>query len=153
LRVCVEEVSRRLQENAFFSKEWSLQSEIGTEKQAMADIAQILASSRPCCTRMEDMLTVVAEACLNAFEHGNRFDTAYEVRLRMVVSPTSVTFRVLDHGEGIKEEPASVRGVDQWSLSNPRGWGLRLIHELSDRVEFGRDEQDNCFYIEIEFKR
>jgi serine/threonine-protein kinase RsbW len=148
---CVGEV-HHLRENAVLSKEWSLHSRIGSEKEAISEISGILSTIEPRCGRVEDIVTVVAEACLNAFEHGNRFSPVFEVRLRMTVQPTKYIFRVLDHGDGISREAEASVGSDQWSQTNPRGWGLKLIRELSDRVEFGWDKEKQ-FYIEIEFQR
>lgn len=57
-----------------FAAKWVLSSEYGQEKNVLSEISAIIGRLDPLSTRLDDMLTAVAEACLNAFEHGNRLN-------------------------------------------------------------------------------
>lgn len=44
--------------------------------------------------RIDDMMTAVAEACLNAIEHGNRLDRNKPLTLELTANEEKFTFRV-----------------------------------------------------------
>jgi serine/threonine-protein kinase RsbW len=139
-----------------FIKEWLLQCQIGSEKAVLSDIANILQAHDPLHSRKDDILTAVSEACLNAFEHGNGFDSPYLVKLRMEACPARYLFQIYDMGEGLTKQGLGLSGfrpMDRWAEDNPRGWGLHLIQQLSDRVESKWCRKENRHYIEIEFVR
>ena len=57
----------------------SIPSALGYEKVAMGTAASMAAMMGFSKDRVEDLKTAVAESCINAMEHGNRFDTAAAV--------------------------------------------------------------------------
>ncbi len=132
-----------------FAAKWVLSSEYGQEKNVLSEISAIIGRLDPLSTRLDDMLTAVAEACLNAFEHGNRLNINLPVRVRMKVDEISYLFHISDEGEGFnspKREAGSPEGEEEF-----RGWGLLFIEALADRWSYGRSR--GKFYIEMEFKR
>ena len=87
--------------------------------------------------RIEDLKTAVAEACLNAMEHGNRGRPESRVVITMHLGDKDFKVSVMDEGNGMDKIPPSVdikRKVEQ--LDPPNGMGLFLIQELMDQVEF-----------------
>ncbi|MDN5344342.1 MAG: serine/threonine-protein kinase RsbW [Clostridia bacterium] len=109
----------------------------GSEKVAMAAAAAAgrLAGLSP--YRLEDVQTAVAEACLNAFEHGNAGHAGATVYLDFIVHRGGLKVVVRDRGPGF--QPAVRPRPDlRQQLVSPlpcRGWGWFLIERLTDRVQ------------------
>lgn len=138
-----------------YSVEWDITGGYGAEKRISAEIASMLRDSVSFADRLEDILTAVSEACLNAMEHGNRLNHFSRVRVRMSAFRAKLVFRIADEGNGfdykswtkLKYEPAYF--ANKLEEDVPRGWGLYLISSLADNVRFGRE--GGVFYTEIEF--
>jgi serine/threonine-protein kinase RsbW len=87
--------------------------------------------------RIEDLKTVVAEAAVNAMEHGNKGLPDSRVRVSMSYKDNAINVAVTDEGKGIKvfpPKPNIERIIDQ--LDPPIGFGIFLIKQLADKVEF-----------------
>lgn len=89
--------------------------------------------------RIEDLKTAVSEACLNAMEHGNRGRPDARVVVTMYLGNRDIRVSVMDEGEGIPHIPQNIdiRKKVQ-NLEPPNGWGLFLIQQLVDQVEFNK---------------
>ena len=91
--------------------------------------------------QLEGLRSAVAEAVMNAVEHGNAGRTELPVELRVLASGNDVVVEVTDQGVGeplpdTVVEPdleAKLRGEQ-----SPRGWGLFLIRELLDDLRVHR---------------
>lgn len=135
--------------------EWTIPSEFGQEKQISVNIAKLSGNSSLIDDRLDDMITAVTEACLNALEHGNKLDRRLQVRVRVRVSDSKTVYRVMDSGSGFdymqwdEQRLAATVAGNKLQVDNPRGWGLKLIMSLADRVRFGSEA--GAFYTEIEF--
>jgi len=133
-------------------RQWSIPSSFGSEREIIDQIAAEIRRREPDDSRTEDMKTAVAEACLNAIEHGNRFAADIPVTVTMVARDGSYSFTVADRGTGASAvPPRAPRLIDKWRDDKPRGWGLYLMGKLADRLEFGR--RDGMSYVEIIFDR
>ena len=128
------EIIRMLDERTV---EVSLPSRIGYERIAMecsASFAKILGLAQE---RIEDLRTAVAEACLNAIEHGNKGRPEARVIVKFSRSDDALGVAVMDEGNGIgalPEDPDIERKLE--NLEPPRGLGIYLIKHLVDQVEF-----------------
>jgi serine/threonine-protein kinase RsbW len=81
--------------------------------------------------RIEDLKTAVAEACMNAIEHGNLEDRATSVNVLLSASQDHIEVRVEDRGrQNIPNPLPPPGGVDK-----SRGWGMFFIQNLMDEVE------------------
>jgi len=115
--------------------EFSIPSSRGNERIAMEKVSQIIIEAGLEIDRIENLKTAVAEATMNAMEHGNHYDPAVPVEITVCVSPLSILVRITDYGGGEEnhlahEEPdieAKLRGEQP-----PRGWGLFLIENMVD---------------------
>lgn len=142
-------------EEGAIAMEWSIASEFGQEKRISAEIARLSEICPFFADRLDDMMTAVTEACLNALEHGNKLDRRQRVRVQVRLSAAKAVYRVLDEGSGFDYEQwdearlAKTKVSDKLHEENPRGWGLKLMSALADRVRFGREAGN--FYTEIEF--
>ncbi|MCP4626293.1 MAG: ATP-binding protein [bacterium] len=87
--------------------------------------------------RIEDLKTAVAEACLNAMEHGNRDHPDSRVVITMYLGDKNFKVSVMDAGDGMSVIPQHIdikKKVE--GLEPPNGLGLYLIQQLVDQVEF-----------------
>jgi serine/threonine-protein kinase RsbW len=82
-----------------------LPSRMGFEKVAMSTAAAV---AKLMCfreDRIEDLKTAVAEACINAIEHGNRLNEKLSVGVVLSVSADSLEVKVIDDGKGMNRQP------------------------------------------------
>ena len=81
--------------------ELHIPSVMGFEKVAMECAASVAQKMGFTEDRIEDLKTAVAEACLNAIEHGNQLDTSTKVGITLTVEKTKLQVAVKDEGKGI----------------------------------------------------
>jgi anti-sigma regulatory factor (Ser/Thr protein kinase) len=89
--------------------------------------------------RIEDLKTVVAEAAINAIQHGNKGRPDARVIVFMNCRNNTINVSVMDEGDGIKQFPPTPdieRIIEK--LDPPVGFGLFLIKQLADQVEFNK---------------
>ena len=87
--------------------------------------------------RIDDLKTAVAEACLNAMEHGNRDHPESRVIITMYLGDKDFKVSVMDAGDGMSIIPQHIdikKKIE--GLEPPNGLGLFLIQQLVDQVEF-----------------
>jgi serine/threonine-protein kinase RsbW len=117
--------------------EVSLPNRIGYERIAMdcsASFARIVGFASE---RIEDLKTAVAEACLNAMEHGNKGRPDTRVLVSMNFNDDIFSISVEDQGDGIPKLPkdkATKQKIE--NLEPPKGLGIYLIKQLVDQVDF-----------------
>ena len=120
------------------SVEVRLPSELGFEKVAMstaAGVAQMMGFSPD---RIEDLKTAVAEACINAIEHGNGMNQSLRVGVALSTSETELEVKVSAEGTGSEIEEPGLPDIDKKMLGeeDPRGMGMFLIQALVDEAEW-----------------
>ncbi len=121
------------------SIEISLPNQLGYERIAMACSATFAKMLGFSPERIEDLKTIVAEAAINAMQHGNKERPDARVTVLMSFKDDTIHVAVKDEGEGIKEvlpDPDIERIVN--NLDPPIGFGTFLIRELADEVEFDK---------------
>jgi len=117
--------------------ELTIPSRLELEKVAVdtaSSVARIMGFSDD---RIEDLKTAVEEACINAIEHGNQLDSSMKVIVELIADGSKLQVDVHDQGKGIKanvEKPDIDAKIAKKQSS--RGWGLFLIKNLMDEVEF-----------------
>jgi serine/threonine-protein kinase RsbW len=89
------------------SVEVRIPSELGFEKVAMSTASSMAALMGFSRERIEDLKTAVAEACINAIEHGNQLDDSLSVHVILLTSNDELEVKVIDDGVGMGHEPAS----------------------------------------------
>lgn len=114
-----------------------LPSELGYEKVAMSTAASMAALMGFSADRIEDLKTAVAEACINAMEHGNRLDNELSVAIVLSTSNDQLEVKVLDDGAGVQNAPPRP-DIDRkmQGEEDPRGMGMFLIQALVDEAEW-----------------
>ena len=90
--------------------------------------------------RIEDLKSAVAEACINAMQHGNNWRPEARVVVNMNLSADRFVISVTDQGKGVPEVPV-YPGVEKIIEENvsPRGLGVFMIQQLVDEVRFNEN--------------
>jgi serine phosphatase RsbU (regulator of sigma subunit)/anti-sigma regulatory factor (Ser/Thr protein kinase) len=121
------------------------------ERLAMEQVAAAVAGVGLPALRLERLKTAVAEATMNAMEHGNGYRAELPVRISVRRAADVLSVRIFDHGVGPIEEadtPDLLAKLD--GLQTPRGWGLHLIRHMVDEVRVER--QDGKHVVELVVK-
>ncbi len=117
--------------------ELSVPSEPGNERLAMERVAEAVRDLNLPEQRLERLKTAVAEATMNAMEHGNRYRPEVPVEIQVWLLEDRLLVRITDRGSGPPPNPdtetpdleAKLEG-----LQTPRGWGLFLIKSMVDEM-------------------
>ena len=80
----------------------------------------------------------IIESCINAFEHSK----TKEIYIHFIVSDYKLTVKVIDHGKGFDKSKVEIPNIENKLKADARkrGWGLQLVAELMDTVEYDSDE-------------
>ena len=118
----------------------TLPNEFGHERIAMATLASFAKMHGYSLARIEDLKTVVAEAAINAMEHGNKGQPDAVVNIVFHYSDDAIQIVVADQGSGIKEDlpQPDIKRIMK-KIDPPVGFGVYLIRQLADEVEFNLD--------------
>jgi len=124
--------------------EWSLPSAPGNERLALRRVSEIARGLPPgalSADRLAQLETAVAEATLNAMEHGNNFQPDCPVEMQVYASATTLVVRITDEGAGPLTLDAPTPDLDAKLAEeqSPRGWGLFLIRRLVDELRVVAD--------------
>lgn len=121
--------------------ELRLPSRLGFEKVAMSTAASVANLMGFSPDRIEDLKTAVAEACINAIEHGNKFNETLSVVVMLVIDAESLEVKIHDQGTGVAEREPPAMDIDgkMAGRESPRGMGMFLIRALVDEVEYVRE--------------
>jgi serine phosphatase RsbU (regulator of sigma subunit)/anti-sigma regulatory factor (Ser/Thr protein kinase) len=130
---------------------FELASELGNERAAaerVVDAVEPLGLPRPVVERLR---TVVAEATMNAIEHGNGCRAEVPVRLAVAATPDVLTVRVVDQGGAAELPPAETPDIEAKlaGLQTPRGWGLYLMRAMVDDLEVTSDGDERTVELTI----
>jgi serine phosphatase RsbU (regulator of sigma subunit)/anti-sigma regulatory factor (Ser/Thr protein kinase) len=134
--------------------EFSLPSAEGNEREAMLRVGDAAVSAGIEGERLEQLKTAVAEATMNAMEHGNHYDPELEVEIAATRSESALIVRITDHGGG-REIPQAVAPDLEAKLEgrqSPRGWGLFLIQNMVDEVRTEGDGQRHTLELIVHLK-
>lgn len=129
-------------ENAENNHHWRTLAELilpsapGNERQAMEQVAQAVQELHLPARRLEHLKTAVAEATMNAMEHGNHYQHDIPVIIQVQASATALAVHISDQGESPAVIEAETPDLEAKlaELQTPRGWGLFLIKNLVDEM-------------------
>lgn len=119
------------------SVEVRIPSRLGFEKVAMSTAASMARMMGFSGDRIEDLKTAVAEACINAIEHGNHENASIPVGVILSIQPGQLEVKVMDDGNGMHRTPHKP-DIDRKMSGEEemRGMGMFLIQALVDEVEW-----------------
>ena len=122
--------------------EFTVPSEPGNERLAMEQVSVAVQPLNLPKKRLEELKTAVAEATMNAMEHGNHYHPDVPVVIQVLASETTLAVQIRDQGSGqpilTPEEPDLEAKLAE--LQTARGWGLFLIKNLVDDMHITSDE-------------
>jgi serine/threonine-protein kinase RsbW len=123
--------------------ELSVPSELGNERLAMERVAEVVKELGLSEERLERLKTAVAEATMNAMEHGNRYRPEVPVVIEVLSSDVDLSVRINDQGRNLVPDPDTKVPNLEFKLKGlqmPRGWGLFLIRDMVDEMHITSDE-------------
>ena len=144
---------------------FTLASEAGNERLALARVAGTVQGLGLSQARLERLKTAVAEATMNAIEHGNGNRPEIPVEVEVTHNGEEIVVAISDQGgeinagsgqgEGTRdgqgdgagdhEEPDLARKLD--GEQSPRGWGLFLIRNMVDAMHVTTDGQRHTIWL------
>jgi len=143
-------VSPTEEENWSIDTDWQILAELtipsqpGNERIAMEQVTEAVEVLQLPTKRLDQLKTAVAEATMNAMEHGNHYLPERPVSIKVMASKLALSVRITDHG-GTRTLPSDP-GVEVpdieaklAELQTPRGWGLFLIKHMVDEMNISSD--------------
>jgi anti-sigma regulatory factor (Ser/Thr protein kinase) len=131
---------------------FALASEPGNERLAISRIAETASSAGISAGRLERLKTAVAEATMNAIEHGNKNQAQIPVDVEIIQTGDEITVAISDQGGAPTQDPAA--DAEEPDLvkklagaQRPRGWGLFLIRNMVDAMEVTTDGQRHTVWL------
>lgn len=130
-----------------------LPTRMGYEKVAMSTAASVAKLMGFPEDRVEDLKTAVAEACINAIEHGNRLNEKLSVGVVLSAGADSLEVKVIDDGTGISKQPPRP-DIDRkmHGEEDARGMGMFLIQALVDEAEWVAGSDGKSSYVRLVIK-
>ncbi len=121
--------------------ELSVPSEPGNERRAMEEVAGTVGGLGLPERALERLKTAVAEATMNAMEHGNGYREEAPVLIEVAASDAELSVKITDEGSGpptfdpqTPDLEAKLEGTQ-----TARGWGLFLIKSMVDEMNVTGD--------------
>jgi serine phosphatase RsbU (regulator of sigma subunit)/anti-sigma regulatory factor (Ser/Thr protein kinase) len=134
--------------------EFDVPSERGNERLAMERVADAIVGIDLPPARLERLKTAVAEATMNAMEHGNGYRSEVPVSIKVLASNATLSVRITDRGGGRPIPQAEVPDLDAKLAGeqSPRGWGLFLIKNMVDDVHVTSDDTHHTVELVVDLK-
>ena len=117
--------------------EINIPSKIGYERIAMESFAAFAQVAGLLPARIEDLKSAMAEACINAMQHGNKWQPEARVIVNMHLKDDRCIISVTDQGDGVPEVPeypGITKIIEEKAAA--RGLGVFMIRHLVDEVRF-----------------
>jgi serine phosphatase RsbU (regulator of sigma subunit)/anti-sigma regulatory factor (Ser/Thr protein kinase) len=113
----------------------------GNEREVIARVESALAPLDLPRKRIEQLKTAVAEATMNAMEHGSQYQADRPVGILVRANDATVSVRIRDMGGSQPIPEAHTPDIEAKlaELQTPRGWGLFLIKSLVDDMRVTTD--------------
>jgi anti-sigma regulatory factor (Ser/Thr protein kinase) len=136
-------------------RELSVPSEPGNERMAMETVAEAISDLDIRSENLERLKTAVAEATMNAMEHGNDYRAELPVLIEVSASDTQLSVKITDEGSGppaFHAETPDLKAKLE-GMQSPRGWGLFLIKNMVDAMEVTGDEHHHTVELLLNLER
>jgi anti-sigma regulatory factor (Ser/Thr protein kinase) len=132
---------------------FELPSEPGNERLALARVAETVQGLGLSDARLEKLKTAVAEATMNAIEHGNQNRAEIPVEVEVTQQGDEIVVAISDQGgeahpsDGPAEDPDLLKKLD--GEQSPRGWGLFLIRNMVDAMDITTNGQRHTIWLTV----
>jgi anti-sigma regulatory factor (Ser/Thr protein kinase) len=144
-----------IKENDFrLLAEMKFPSQPGNERLAMEQVAALVQGYGFSKDRLERLKTAVAEAVMNAMEHGNNYQADLPAEIQVLRSNEALMVRIRDQGGGkpIPEHIVPDLEAKLAGRQSPRGWGLFLIEKMVDQMHVYSDEKTHTIELVMYLK-
>jgi serine phosphatase RsbU (regulator of sigma subunit)/anti-sigma regulatory factor (Ser/Thr protein kinase) len=130
---------------------FEMPSKPGNERRAMERVSDIVAPLRLPPAKLDRLKTAVAEATMNAMEHGNHYAEDKPVLIEVSRDSLHLTVSITDRGGGrfMPEAEAPDLTAKLAGQQSPRGWGLFLIQNMVDEMHVITDEVHHTLNLVI----
>ena len=135
--------------------ELSIPSEPGNERRATEEVARAVSGLGLPQRTLERLKTAVAEATMNAMEHGNNYEPKVPVDIQVWLLEECLLVRIIDRGGGPPPRPSAEAPDLEAKLEGaqtPRGWGLFLIENMVDEVRVSGNPDHHTIELVIYLK-
>ena len=131
--------------------ELSVPSEPGNERRAMEEVAETVEGLGLPERTLERLKTAVAEATMNAMEHGNHYRPETPVVIEVSASETELFVKITDEGSGPPAFDSETPDLEAKleGMQTPRGWGLFLIKSMVDEMNVTGDEHHHTVELVV----
>lgn len=153
-------LQRRREDRALKAAGWrelarfSLPSAPGNERQVMSRVAELVSDFGLPEARLQKLKTAVAEATMNAMEHGNQYRADRPVAVRLLTGEGALAVHITDQGGGqsVPEPVTPDLDAKLAGLQSPRGWGLFLIEKMVDEMNTASDATHHTVELIMKLK-
>ncbi len=131
--------------------ELSVPSEPGNERRAMEEVAGAVEGLGLPDRTLERLKTAVAEATMNAMEHGNQYRSEAPVVIEVSASEVDLSVKLTDEGSGPPAFDSETPDLEAKleGMQTPRGWGLFLIKSMVDEMSVTGDEHHHTVELVV----
>lgn len=129
--------------------EFAIASAPGNEVQAMRQVVLAVSQLSLSQNSLDRLKTAVAEAVMNAIEHGHHHRPDLPVNIQVLASPGRLAVRVTNQSDGLPMPQPEIPDIEAKlaGRQSPRGWGLFLIKNLMDELHISHDEQEHTLEL------
>jgi len=128
---------------------WSVASQAGNERLTMERVAAVVRGLNLAPKRLEQLKTAVAEAVLNAMEHGNGYQSHLPVDITVRTLDDVLSIRITDRGGGPSGDAPETPDIEAKlaGRQSPRGWGLFLVEQMVDEMRVSGDDHEHTLEL------
>jgi anti-sigma regulatory factor (Ser/Thr protein kinase) len=130
--------SNQAQESVEVLATFAVSSEPGNERVVLREVAAVAADRGLTADQMERLKTAVAEATMNAIEHGNENRPEVPVDITVLRTASAIAVTITDRGgDRADHTPREIPDIELKlrGEQRPRGWGLFLVQSMVDGME------------------
>jgi serine phosphatase RsbU (regulator of sigma subunit)/anti-sigma regulatory factor (Ser/Thr protein kinase) len=128
--------------------QFSLPSVPGNEREAMRRVTIAVEPLHLPAARLDRLKTAVAEATMNAIEHGNKNQPELLVDIEVATTEENLIVQITDRGSVPVPDPiAPDLEAKLAGEQSPRGWGLFLIEKMVDEMHVYGDAQHHTLEL------
>ncbi|RPI85675.1 MAG: ATP-binding protein [Chloroflexi bacterium] len=133
---------------------FEIDSQPGNERVAMQQVEDLLQNQQIPPRYLQKLKTAVAEATMNAMEHGNHYQADKPVSIEVCSNGEAILVRITDYGgdQPILEQIVPDLDAKLAGLQSPRGWGLFLIEKMVDGMRVNGDATHHTMELIVNIK-
>lgn len=133
---------------------FEVSSEPGNERVVARKVLESVEPLEIDAEQRQRLETAVAEAALNAIEHGNKYQQELPVEVEVLHQDHNLCVRIRDHGGGSPIPDAVEPDLEAKlaGLQSPRGWGLFLIRNMVDELNVSSDEHHHTIELVLKLE-